>query len=154
MGESTTPRDGVILLVDDLPRNTDLFEKVLRMQGFAGEVAVARDGVGALEYLSGTPREALPRLVVLDMNMPRMGGLETLRRIRADRRTAALPVVMFSSSNAPEDVAEAYRLGANSYVDKVSSALPYPELVRQISTYWLRVNEAPPPPERYPARDV
>lgn len=119
-----------ILLVEDRPKNADLFVRALRMSGVENEVVVARDGVEALDFLfghggyAGRDTAIAPRLVVLDMHMP---------RIRADERTALLPVVMFSSSDLPQDVMEAYRLGANSYVDKVGQDVPYPELVRLIS---------------------
>lgn len=130
---------GFILLVEDRPKNAGLFVRALRMSGVENEVVVARDGVEALDFLfghggyAGRDTAIAPRLVVLDMHMPRMDGLETLRRIWADERTALLPVVMFSSSDLPQDVMEAYRLGANSYVDKVGQDVPYPELVRLIS---------------------
>lgn len=138
--------------MDDRPKNAALFTRVLKIQGITNEVVVAGDGAEALDYLFGTGIYAerdtrkLPHLIVLDMHMPRMDGLETLRRLRADRRTGTVPVVMFSSSNEPQDILEAYRLGANSYVDKVSPNLPYPELVGLIARYWLLVNE----PHRIP----
>lgn len=140
---------GFILLVEDRPQNAVLFVRALRMSGVENKVVVVRDGVEALDFLfgrggyAGRDTAISPRLVVLDMHMPRMDGLETLRRIRADERTTLLPVVMFSSSDLPQDVMEAYRLGANSYVDKVGQAVPYPELVRLISRYWITVNEPP-----------
>lgn len=147
MGESLS--EGHILFVDDRPQNAALFSRVLKIHGITNEVIPAGDGIEALEYLFGTGQHAgrgtrMPRLIILDMRMPRMGGLETLRRIRADRRTEIVPVVVFSSSDDPQDMLEAYRLGANSYVDKVSLNLPYPEIAGMIARYWLLVNEPPP----------
>ena len=142
--------DGTILLVDDRPTSAGLFITALRTSGFTNEVVVACDGQEALDYLFGCGEHAdrdtslMPRLVLLDLNMPRLDGLETLRRIRADERTQLLPVVMLSASNLPEDVAEAYRLGANGFIDKLSLFVSFPELVKQIANYWLVINQQAP----------
>jgi two-component system response regulator len=137
--------DGTILMADDNPRTADVFGLVLRANGIDNEVVVARDGVEALDYLFGTGDHAgsdtsfMPRLMLLDLSMPRMGGLEVLRRLREDERTKLLPVVVLTSSTDPQDIVEAYRAGANSYVDKLSD-VPWPELVPLIARYWLDMN--------------
>jgi two-component system response regulator len=141
--------EGPILLAEDDPRTVELFIHVLRMNDIQTEIVVARDGVEALDYLFGTGDYAgrditrMPRLVILDGNMPHMGGLETLRRIRTDRRTQFLPVVMFSSTAFTEDVMAAYRLGANSFLDKLSYTPPFPDLVPLMVRYWMA--NIPPP---------
>jgi CheY-like chemotaxis protein len=142
-----------VLVVDDNPQNIELFKAALRSIGQAGEVAVAHDGQDALDWLFGEDRHAgrdtsvTPRLILLDLNMPGMGGLPCLGRIRSDQRTELLPVVIFTNSGLTQDKIDAYRAGANGYVDKMSLALPFPELVRRITDYWLEVNH-PPPIER------
>lgn len=143
-------RNETVLVVDDRRRNAELFAQVLRMCGFDNEVVIARDGREALDYLfadgehDGREAATLPRLVILDLHMPRMDGFEVLRRIRADELTSPLPVVVMSASCFPEDVAEAYRLGASGVVDKASFAVPFMELVRDIARYWLVINEPSP----------
>ena len=140
--------NGMILLVDDDRRNADLFVEAMRLHGLDHEVVVARDGVECLGLLFGADHHGgqdlrvAPSLVLLDLHMPRMGGLETLHRIREDGRTKRLPVVMFSATAFPEDVTDAYRLGANAFVDKLST--PFPEAVRQIVRFWVRVNRTAP----------
>ena len=142
--------NGFILFVDDIPRNAHLFKGTLRMHGFDYEVVTVSDGIEALDFLfgrgdyAGRDVSVLPRLILLDLNMPRMDGFETLRRIRADDRTQLLPVVIWSSSDHPQDKAEAYRLGANGYMAQISD-VPYPEMVRRIALYWLEVNEQASP---------
>jgi two-component system, response regulator len=137
--------NGTILMADDNPRTAERFGLVLRANGIDNEIVVARDGVEALDYLFGTGDHAgsdtsfMPRLMLLDLSMPRMGGLEVLRRLREDERTKLLPVVVLTSSTDPQDIVEAYRAGANSYVDKLSD-VPWPELVSLIARYWLGTN--------------
>jgi two-component system, response regulator len=137
--------DGTILMTDDDPRTAEMFGLVLRANGIDNEVVVARDGVEALDYLFGTGDHAgsdtsfMPRFMLLDLSMPRMGGLEVLRRLRDDERTKLLPVVVLTSSTVPQDIVEAYRAGANGYVNKLSNA-PWPELVLLIARYWLDMN--------------
>jgi CheY-like chemotaxis protein len=136
----------LILFVDDKPFNADLFARVLRMYGYSNEKVTVGDGVEALDFLfgrddyAGRDVSALPRLIVLDLNMPRMDGRETLRRLREDERTKLLPVVMLTAANDSADRAEAYRLGVNAYVDKISD-VSFPEMVKRIAEYWLGVNE-------------
>ena len=137
--------NGTILMADDNPRTAEKFGLVLRANGIDNEIVVARDGVEALDYLFGTGDHAgsdtsfMPRFMLLDLSMPRMGGLEVLRRLREDERTKLLPVVVLTSSTDPQDIVEAYRAGANSYVDKLSD-VPWPELVPLIARYWLDMN--------------
>jgi two-component system, response regulator len=146
--------DDFILLADDRPDLADLFVKALRMGGIDNRVVVVGNGVECLDFLFGTGNYAdqdtnvMPRLIILDHSMPRMNGVQTLERIRADERTKYLPVVIFSSTAFPEDVSEAYRLGVNSFVNKISDSLPYPELISCMVRYWLLVSE-PPPVGRY-----
>jgi CheY-like chemotaxis protein len=140
-----------VLLVEDVPRNAEQFVRVLRMHGYHDEVVVAGDGAECLDYLfgegahEGQDTHLAPRLVLLDVHMPRMDGLEALRRIREDERTSLLPVVMFSATSHPKDVVAAYDLGANAFIDKVSAPVPFPEMVRIMVHFWLGINEPPPP---------
>jgi two-component system, response regulator len=146
-GEAMDGDERLILLVDDSPQMIEMFMRVLEMDSVRVKVAAVGDGAEALDYLfgegehSGRDTEERPQLVLLDMSMPHMGGLETLRRIRADERTRRQPVVMYSSSIEPRDVDEAYALGANGYVDKLSGAVPFPQQVEQIVDYWLNINQ-------------
>lgn len=149
IGESAQG-SGSVLLVEDVPRNAEQFVRVLRLHGYRDEVVVVGDGAECLDYLfgegahEGRDTRLAPRLVLLDVHMPRMGGLEALRRIREDERTNLLPVVMFSATSVPEDVVAAYDLGANAFIDKVSAPVPFPEIVRILVRFWLGINEPPP----------
>jgi two-component system, response regulator len=141
---------GIVLLAEDDQNYAELFVRSLRVCGFESEVVVVGDGVEALEYLFGEGEHAerdphaMPHLVVLDINMPRMTGLEALGRIRDDERTQRLPVVMLSARASLEDVHEAYRLGANAFIDKVSAPVSFLELVQSMAHFWLVLNEPPP----------
>ena len=121
---------------------------MLRADGIENEVVVASDGAEALDYLFGTGEHAdrdttvMPLLVVLDIRMPRLDGLEALRRIRADQRTELLPVVMLSASDGISDMRRAYRLGANGFVSKLSETLPFHELVPLLVRYWMSANKS------------
>lgn len=145
-------QDGVILLVEDNPDDEALTLRALRKNNIANEVVVARDGVEALDYLFGTgawagrAAGAMPQVVLLDLKLPRLDGLEVLRRLRGDERTKLLPVVILTSSNEEEDRIAGYTLGANSYVRKPVDFSQFAEAVRQLGLYWLLLNE--PPPER------
>ena len=127
----------------------EMFVMVLGRSGFTNEVVIARDGVETLDYLLGRGEHAgrdttdTPGLVVLDLEMPHMGGLETLRRLRSHEETRLLPVVVMSASPSPRDKDEAYRLGAKSFIDKMTSRIAYPELVPLLAQYWLYANESP-----------
>ena len=139
----------LILFVDDKPINAELFSVLLRKHGYTNEIVTAGDGIEALDFLLGRGDHASrdvsvkPRLILLDLNMPRMDGLETLRRLRADERTKLLPIVMLTASDNSTDQAEAYRLEVNGYVDKLSD-VPFPEMVKRIADYWLGLNEPAP----------
>ncbi len=141
--------DALILFVDDKPVNADLFARVLRMYGYTNELVTVGDGVEALDFLFARDRHAdrnvgvKPRLILLDLNMPRMDGMETLRQLRADERTKLLPIVMLTATDRPGDRVEAYRLGANGFVGKISD-VPYPEMVKRIADYWLGLNDPAP----------
>ena len=136
------PHPVTILLVEDNPDDEALTVLALRMTTPA-TLEVARDGQEAMDYLTNDGK-ALPRLVLLDLKLPKIDGLEVLRRIREDDRTRLTPVVVLTSSNAPNDVVASYRLGANSYVRKPVDFDQFSETIRQLGTYWLAVNEPPP----------
>lgn len=143
-------RDGVILLVEDNPDDEVLTLRAFRKNNIANEVVVARDGVEALDYLFGTGAHTgrdlsqLPQVVLLDLNLPRLGGLDVLRRIRSEPTTQILPVVVLTSSKEERDIVESYRLGANSYVHKPVDFMEFVEAARQLGLYWLVVNQSPP----------
>jgi two-component system, response regulator len=132
-------------LVEDDPRSAELAVTYLKVEGFADEVVVARNGVEAINYLLSPEQSAasMPRLVLLDPNMPRLNGFEVLKRMRADERTRFVPVVMLTSSDHPEDVRRAYELGANSYIDKLSDGVPWNEMVQTVARYWVKMNVSP-----------
>ena len=134
--------DGVtILLVEDNPDDEALTVLALRMTTPAN-IEVAHDGQEAIDYLVNDGKDL--RLALLDLKLPKIHGLEVLRRIREDERTRLTPVVILTSSDAPNDVAESYRLGANSYVRKPVDFNEFSETVHQLGSYWLAVNEPPP----------
>lgn len=137
-----------ILLIEDNPDDEALTLRALAKNKVANPVVVARDGVEAIECLFGSPEASrwelppLPVLVLLDLKLPRIDGLEVLRRIRADERTSLLPVVVLTTSREQPDVQESYRLGANSYIRKPVDFERFIEAVSCICTYWLTLNEA------------
>ena len=139
----------VILLVEDNPDDEALTLRALKKNDIQNQVVVARDGAQALEYLFGTGErkergpEVSPQLVLLDLKLPRVDGLEVLRRIRADERTRLLPVVILTSSREQRDLVEGYGCGANSYIRKPVDFGQFVEAVRQLGLYWLILNETP-----------
>ena len=135
----------VILLVDDNPDDVELTLRVLKSHRIANEVLVARDGVEALELLHVDRPEPPPSLVLLDLKMPRMDGLETLKRIREDPRTRHLPVVIMTTSREERDIVASYALGANSYVQKPVEFEEFEQAVRYLGLYWLILNVVPTP---------
>lgn len=138
----------VVLLVEDSPDDEDLVIRALRQGNITNEVHVARDGVEAIEYLLPSPPEEqrdLPVLMLLDLKLPKVSGLEVLRKARADERTHLLPVVILTSSREERDVLAGYELGANGYVTKPVGFAPFAVAVRQLGLYWLLINEPPPP---------
>lgn len=140
----------IILLVEDNPDDVELTLRAFKKCNIANEVVVARDGVEALDYLFGTGAYAgrdlsvMPAVVLLDLKLPRIDGLEVLRRLRADERTRCLPVVVLTSSNEDQDVVNSYQLGANSYIRKPVDFIQFIDAARQLGMYWLLLNEAPP----------
>ncbi len=140
----------IILLVEDNQDDEELALMALKKGQVANEVVVARDGVEALDYLFGTGSYAgrdvgaLPQLMLLDLKLPKVDGLEVLRRVRADPRTRRLPVVILTSSREEEDLIQGYDLGANSYVRKPVDFAQFADAVRQLQIYWLVLNEPPP----------
>ena len=143
--------DKAILLVEDNPDDEALTLRALRKNNISNEIVVARDGVEALDYLFGTGAHAgrdvrqQPQVVLLDLKLPKVDGLEVLRRLRADPRTKLQPVVILTSSNEEIDRVQGYALGANSYVRKPVDFHQFTEAVRQLGLYWLLLNEPPPP---------
>lgn len=134
--------NGVILLVEDDPNLAQLAVAFLQQEEFTDEVVLACDGVEACDYLFHLERDAtdMPGLVLLDINMPRLDGFGVLRKMRAAERTRCVPVVMLSSSVHPEDVRNAYRLGANGYLDKMPERVRWDEMLRTVARYWLGMN--------------
>jgi len=142
-------KDKVILLVEDNPDDVKLTQRALRKSNILNELVVARDGVEALDYLFGTGQYAerdtrqMPQVVLLDLKMPRMDGLELLQRIRADEKTRLLPVVVLTTSTEERDRVESYKLGANSYIRKPVDFQQFTEAVQQLGLYWLVLNQGP-----------
>jgi two-component system response regulator len=132
-----------ILLVEDNPDDEALTKRALKTNNIQNEVMVARDGAAALDYLLGDGRE-LPAVVLLDLKLPKIDGLEVLRRIRTEARTRLLPVVILTSSKEEQDVVSGYSLGANSYVRKPVDFDEFVRAAAQLGLYWLLLNEQPP----------
>jgi two-component system response regulator len=144
----------VILLVEDNPDDEALTLRALRKNNIMNEVVVARDGAEALDYLfamnkyAGRDIAEWPSVVLLDLKLPKVSGLEVLRKIRSDERMRSMAVVILTSSKEEQDVAESYNLGVNSYVRKPVDFAKFVEAVKQIGLYWLLLNEPPIPPRR------
>jgi two-component system, response regulator len=138
----------VILLVEDNPDDEALMRRAFRQSKLANQIEVARDGAEALAQLLGPERRPLPTLVILDLKLPKVDGLEVLRQVRAAERTRTLPVVVLTSSREEQDLIESYRLGANSYVRKPVDFVQFAAAVEALGLYWLVVNEPPPSPDR------
>jgi two-component system, response regulator len=139
-----------ILLVDDNPDDVEITMMAFRKSNIANEVVVVNDGQEALDYLHGTGAWegrnclAMPNIILLDLNLPKVAGLQVLRRIRADPKTKLLPVVILTTSTEDSDLVSCYGLGANSYVRKPVEFEQFVEAVRQLALYWLSINERPP----------
>ena len=134
----------VILLVEDNESEAELTLRALKKGNILGPVVIARDGAAALDYLFAADRTQLPQIVLLDLNLPKIGGLEVLRAIRANEATRRIPVVIMTSSKEEQDLNAGYDLGANSYIVKPVNFTQFSEAVRQLGLYWLVLNERPP----------
>jgi len=140
----------IILLVEDNPDDVELTLRALKKNNIANEVVVAGDGAEALEYLMAIGKYAgraiadPPEVVLLDLKLPKLGGLEVLRAMRADPRTQMLPVVILTSSTEERDIIASYQLGANSYIRKPVDFDQFVDAIRQLGLYWLVLNQAPP----------
>jgi CheY-like chemotaxis protein len=138
-----------ILLVEDDPNDVELTLRAFRARNLANQVFVARDGAEALDFFFSDGAHPLrdigvtPRVVLLDLKLPKIDGLEVLRRLRADERTKSLPVVVLTSSNEEPDIAAAYRLGANSYIVKPVDFEAFARAVSEVGLYWVLLNEQP-----------
>lgn len=139
-----------ILLVEDNPDDVELILRALKKGNILNKVEVVKDGVEALDYLfstgdyKGRDTSDKPVVVLLDLKLPKIGGLEVLQRIRAEERTKFLPIVILTSSNEQKDLIEGYRLGANSYIRKPVDFEHFVEAVKTLGMYWLVLNEPPP----------
>ena len=140
----------IILLVEDDPDDEALTLRALKKSNILNEVVVTRDGVETLDYLfgegsySGRDTSVMPQLILLDLKLPKMDGLEVLRRIRDDKRTKLLPVVILTSSKEERDLTESYKLGANSYICKPVDFVQFRKAVQQMGLYWIVLNICPP----------
>ena len=138
-------KNKVILLVEDNPDDELLTRRALQKNNICNVLAVARDGAEALAYLENAAlHKSLPAVILLDLNLPKIGGLDVLRSIRAHEHLKRLPVVILTSSNEDQDICISYDLGANSYIRKPVDFVQFTESVRQLGFYWLLLNEAPP----------
>lgn len=139
-----------IMLVEDNPDDEALTLRALRKNNIQNDVVIARDGVEALDYLFGTglyvnrDTRVKPVVVLLDLKLPKVDGLEVLRRLREDTRTQLIPVVVLTSSKEEQDLISSYSFGCNSYIRKPVDFIQFVEAVRQLGLYWLVLNEAPP----------
>lgn len=136
-----------ILLVEDNRDDEELAVRALRKHNVANKITIARDGAEALELLLGAGADTglRPQVVLLDLNLPRLSGLDVLKRLRADERTRLLPVVVLTSSKEDEDILNSYSLGANAYVRKPVDFGRFVEAVKTLGLFWMVVNEPPPP---------
>ena len=143
-------RESVILLVEDNPDDVELTRRAFEKSNVANEIVTVSDGQEALDYLfaagmhAGRDAVLMPHVVLLDLNLPKISGLEVLRRMRADERTRRVPVVVLTTSNEERDVVGSYDLGANSYVRKPVDFAQFLDAARQLGLYWLVLNEPPP----------
>ena len=140
----------IILLVEDNPDDITLTERALKKSHILNKLIVAKDGVEALDYLfstgswAGRDMNNMPEIVLLDLKLPKIDGLEVLKRIRANEQTKLLPVVILTSSKEEKDLIDGYSMGANSYIRKPVNFNQFADAVRQLGLYWLVLNERPP----------
>jgi two-component system, response regulator len=143
-------KEKIILLVEDNPDDEALTLRALKKNNILNEVIVARDGIEALDYLfangayTGRDVSDSPQVILLDLKLPKVDGLEVLRQLRADERTRLFPVVILTTSNEDRDILSSYEIGANSYIRKPVDFEQFMEAVRQLGLYWLVLNMAPP----------
>jgi CheY-like chemotaxis protein len=143
-------RSNIILLVEDNADDAELTLRAFRKSKILNEIVVVTDGVEALDYVfaagtyAGRGSDANPAVILLDLKLPKIGGLEVLRRLRADERTRRIPVVVLTSSNEERDILSSYDLGANSFVRKPVDFAQFLEAAQQLGMYWLVMNEPPP----------
>lgn len=142
----------LILLIEDNPDDVALTQRAFEKNNVQAKIVVARDGVEALDFLFGhagapghTNGRTLPSLILLDLKLPKVDGLQVLERLRSDTRTKLIPVVILTSSKEERDVTSGYRLGANSYIRKPVDFEKFVETVKQLGSYWLTLNEPPAP---------
>ena len=136
----------MILLIEDDPDHEVLAMRALQKAKVANEIRVARDGAEAIEYMEGAAAgtNRMPQLVLLDLKLPKVEGLDVLRAIRAADKTALLPVVVLTSSDEERDIVSSYRLGVNSYIRKPVNFSEFAEAAKQLGMYWLLLNQCPP----------
>jgi CheY-like chemotaxis protein len=145
-----TAKDKIILLVEDNPDDEALAIRALKRNHISNEIVVAHDGVEALDYLFGTGIYAgrdirtKPTVILLDLKLPRIDGIEVLRSLRGDDRTKLVPVVILTTSSEEQDMLDSYSLGCNSYIRKPVDFIQFSDAIRQLGMYWLLMNEAPP----------
>jgi two-component system response regulator len=143
--------DRVIVLVEDNANDEELTLRAFRKSNIANRIVVVRDGAEALDYFfargpyAGRPNTEVPQLVLLDLKLPKINGLDVLRALRADDRTRLIPIVVLTSSAEEQDLVRSYGLGANSYVRKPVDFIQFVDAVRQLGLYWLVINHAAPP---------
>jgi two-component system, response regulator len=139
-----------ILLIEDNPDDEELTRRALKEANIANEIIVARNGLEALDFLFGAGADAdrelarLPQLILLDLKLPKLSGLQVLERLRTDPRTKLIPVVVLTTSSEEEDVLASYQLGANSYVRKPVDFEQFTDAIRHVGLYWLLINLSPP----------
>jgi len=142
-------REIEILLVEDNPSDEELTLRALKKYKLSNDIFVVRDGAEALDYIFGTGKYSErdtnhhPRVILLDLKLPKVDGLEVLRRVKTDPKTKQIPVVVLTSSSEESDVVESYKLGANSYIIKPVDFKQFTESIRELGMYWLLLNEAP-----------
>lgn len=143
------PENSVILLVEDNPDDEELTLLAFKNNHISNSIAVVRDGAEALDYLFKTgkyenrPSNTTPRLILLDLKLPKVTGLDVLKKLRAHQATQYLPVVVLTTSNQDEDIINSYKLGANSFIRKPVEFTKFNEAIKQLGLYWLLLNEVP-----------